>query len=265
MDPGRTPNFWLSRSTSPTSFTPFGRSHCTCSARVGQAPVEECTCAASLNFSSIVVAAAAWMNLPKRVPVFAKPQDGSSILSLSSACHAFSIRRSFISLPCIISRNTLRHRRARTLLHFGVRRLRRQHLRVVTHALGSHSAGIRAARFRRCQLNRKISNRCTFARPGDYFQTRPLRRQPVEICVLAAAAHNKESLQLLAGDSRNRSEHIRIPRRQTVEYRISHPRNVALVHRKGRKSGRFHLFVDFAVHIAGQHKHWIVHIEKHLR
>ena len=49
------------------------------------------------------------------------------------------------SLPCIISRNTLRLRRARTLLHFGVRRLRRQHLRVVSYALGCHAAEIRAA------------------------------------------------------------------------------------------------------------------------
>src|SRR5258708_2649775 len=44
----------------------------------------------------MVVAAAAWINFPKRVPVFAKPHDGSSILNLSSALHTFSIVTSFI-------------------------------------------------------------------------------------------------------------------------------------------------------------------------
>ena len=35
-----------------------GKSHSTCRATVGQTPVSRCTCPASLNFSSVVVAAA---------------------------------------------------------------------------------------------------------------------------------------------------------------------------------------------------------------
>src|SRR5215471_17195133 len=62
-----------------------GRSHRTCSASVGQTPVSPCTWPASLNFSSIVTAAAGCRNLPNRVPVFAKPQDGNSIRNASSA------------------------------------------------------------------------------------------------------------------------------------------------------------------------------------
>ena len=43
--------------------------------------------AASLNFSSIVVAAAACTNFPNRVPVFANPHEGTSIRKPSSASH----------------------------------------------------------------------------------------------------------------------------------------------------------------------------------
>src|ERR1700685_388322 len=52
---------------------------------VGQIPVTACTWPASLNFSSVVTAAAAWMNLPNRVSVFAKPQEGISIRKPSRA------------------------------------------------------------------------------------------------------------------------------------------------------------------------------------
>ena len=53
---------------------------------VGHAPVNWLTMPASLNFSAMLVAAAGCTNLPKRVPVLAKPQDGNSILNRSSAC-----------------------------------------------------------------------------------------------------------------------------------------------------------------------------------
>src|SRR3954447_24213518 len=67
-------------------------SHCTCRATVGHEPVKACPCPASLNLSSMVTAAASWTNFPKRVPVLAKPQEGSSILKLSSArCIATSV------------------------------------------------------------------------------------------------------------------------------------------------------------------------------
>src|SRR5581483_4147551 len=65
--------------------TPLGQSHNTCRAIVGQTPVTRCTCAASLNFSSVVTAAADCRNLPNRVPVLANPHEGSSIRNCSSA------------------------------------------------------------------------------------------------------------------------------------------------------------------------------------
>src|SRR5947209_20536944 len=61
-------------------------------------PVSECTRLASLNFSSIVVAAAGWMNLPKRVPVFAKPQDGISVRKRSSVRIRTSSKLAFIGV-----------------------------------------------------------------------------------------------------------------------------------------------------------------------
>src|SRR5207248_4365920 len=76
--------------------TPSGQSHSTCKAMVGQTPVSRCTCPASLNFSSVVVAAAGCVNLPNRVPVFANPQDGSSIRNVSSALQIFSLLRASI-------------------------------------------------------------------------------------------------------------------------------------------------------------------------
>src|SRR3954471_9722978 len=57
---------------------------------VGHAPVSRCTSPASLNFSSMHVAAASWINLPKRVPVLAKPHEGISILSVSNALNTLS-------------------------------------------------------------------------------------------------------------------------------------------------------------------------------
>src|SRR5579863_4272374 len=71
--------------------TPSGQSQRTCRAIVGQTPVSRCTCPASLNFSSVVVAAAGWLNLPNLVPVFANPQDGSSMRKDSSALKIFSV------------------------------------------------------------------------------------------------------------------------------------------------------------------------------
>src|SRR6267142_110572 len=66
---------------------------------VGQAPVKACTCPESLNLSSSETAAASWMNFPKRVPVLAKPQDGSSILKLSSARCIRTSGFSFMRVP----------------------------------------------------------------------------------------------------------------------------------------------------------------------
>src|SRR5580700_11618406 len=78
MDPMATPYF-------AARFLSHGKSHFTCIATVGQHPVNPCTCPASANFSSVVVAAASWMNFPNLVPVFANPQLGSSIAKLSRA------------------------------------------------------------------------------------------------------------------------------------------------------------------------------------
>ena len=44
----------------------------------------------------MVVAAAAWMNLPKRVPVLAKPQEGTSMRKSSRALSIRSMLWSFI-------------------------------------------------------------------------------------------------------------------------------------------------------------------------
>src|ERR1700722_5302894 len=68
-----------------------GKSHFTCRATVGQQPVNACTCPASASFSSVVVAAASWMNFPKRVPVFENPQLGSSIAKRSKASKRFAL------------------------------------------------------------------------------------------------------------------------------------------------------------------------------
>src|SRR5437764_10460749 len=65
--------------------TPSGQSQSTCNAIVGQTPVTRCTCPASLNFSSVVAAAAGCKNLPKRVPVLANPQEGIPMRNSSSA------------------------------------------------------------------------------------------------------------------------------------------------------------------------------------
>src|SRR6267154_644097 len=45
----------------------------------------------------MLVAAAGWMNFPKRVPVLANPQEGSSIASLSRAFQMISTALSFIT------------------------------------------------------------------------------------------------------------------------------------------------------------------------
>src|SRR5438270_5981350 len=91
MDPGATPNRPENFLISSVLSIPLGQSQRTCSATVGQTPVRRCTCPASLNFSSVVVAAAVCMNLPKRVPVFANPQEGSSMRNVSSAEKTFSL------------------------------------------------------------------------------------------------------------------------------------------------------------------------------
>src|SRR5437773_1800869 len=46
--------------------------------------------------ASAILAAASWMNLPNRVPVFAKPHEGSSIRRLSSAFQTISVCLFFI-------------------------------------------------------------------------------------------------------------------------------------------------------------------------
>jgi hypothetical protein len=65
-----------------------------------QAPVTPWTCAASLNFSSRVVAAAGCTNLPKRVPVFAKPHEGISMASESRAAKIVSVFTQQSYLAC---------------------------------------------------------------------------------------------------------------------------------------------------------------------
>ena len=71
--------------TADVLLRPSGKSQRTCVATEGQQAVKRCTCPASLNFSSVVVAAESWMNFPKRVPVLANPQDGSSIANVFKA------------------------------------------------------------------------------------------------------------------------------------------------------------------------------------
>src|SRR5450631_1472937 len=90
IDPERMPKRRSSACTTGTSLRPLGKSHNTCRARVGVTPVSRFTSAASANFSSMVVAAAACTNLPKRVPVFANPHEGISMWKLSSALNASS-------------------------------------------------------------------------------------------------------------------------------------------------------------------------------
>src|SRR5436309_14301566 len=86
--------------------TPSGQSQSTCKAIVGQTPVTRCTCPASLNFSSVVEAAAACKNLPKRVPVLANPQEGISIWKRFSAA---ATRSDGVVLFTAISPSILAH------------------------------------------------------------------------------------------------------------------------------------------------------------
>src|SRR5256885_16925674 len=99
MEPGRTAYWCENFSIVPVLLTPSGKSQSTCNAKVGQTPVSKCTWPASLNFSSIVVAAAGWTNFPKRVPVFANPQEGISIRNASKARNTFSVSCDFITKP----------------------------------------------------------------------------------------------------------------------------------------------------------------------
>src|SRR5436305_10863851 len=84
MEPACTPYFVSSAAIVLAELIPSGQSQSTCNAIVGQTPVTRCTCPASLNFSSVVAAAAGCKNLPKRVPVLANPQDGISMRNSSS-------------------------------------------------------------------------------------------------------------------------------------------------------------------------------------
>src|SRR5215471_14145202 len=78
-------------------FIPSGQSHSTCKAMVGQTPVTRCTWPASLNFSSVVAAAAGCKNLPKRVPVLANPHDGTSIRNVSRARNIVAVWDEFMA------------------------------------------------------------------------------------------------------------------------------------------------------------------------
>src|SRR5580692_5257659 len=93
MAPMRTPFSAADFRTADTSAPPFGKSHSTWTATLGQQPVIRCTAPASAIFSAVVVAAAGWMNFPNLVPVLAKPQDGNSMVKASSAAPAWSVCR----------------------------------------------------------------------------------------------------------------------------------------------------------------------------
>src|SRR5580693_1877772 len=94
MAPILTPCRSATSITSGTLNLPSGKSQRTCTATVGQHPVNRCTWPASLNFSAVEVAAEACWNLPKRVPVLAKPQEGNSMRKSSSAFQTFFSRAS---------------------------------------------------------------------------------------------------------------------------------------------------------------------------
>ena len=64
------------------------KSQRTWTATVGQQPVTRWTSPASASLSFRSMAAASWKNLPNRVPVSAKPQEGVSIAKFSSAVTA---------------------------------------------------------------------------------------------------------------------------------------------------------------------------------
>src|SRR5436190_4417495 len=231
MDPGRTPNCWLSRSTSSTSFKPFGRSHCTCSASVGQAPVEECTCAASLNFSSIVLAAAGWMNLPDRVPVFAKPHEGSSIRRLSSAFQTISVCLFFIVTSsraldhAALQQSNSSHRLSLPLFFKdGLGKF----LGPPPHCGGVCAGGLIPSSLQHRHLDGEIAQSRRLRRAKQYLQPRPLRRQAIQQRVLASPTHNKQPLQILPGNRSNRSQHLCIALGHAVKYHVCDKRNITL-------------------------------------
>src|ERR1700722_16304312 len=97
--------------------TPPGQSQRTCRATVGQTPVNRWTWPASLNFSSVVVAAAGWIYFPKRVPVFAKPHEGSSMRKASSASKSLPVLCSFM---WSLGNKAYNHFLARSRLFFGM-------------------------------------------------------------------------------------------------------------------------------------------------
>jgi len=105
-----------------------------------------------------------------------------------------------------------------------------------------------------CQIVR------AFARPRDYFQPDLFPPSAVEICVLPPPDHDKKNRFKLLPDIEKPGEppHTVSP---DCEFALAIPLECRARSRKGRKSGLFHLSVDGAGAIAGQHNTDIVSSE----
>src|SRR5690348_7801201 len=119
------------------------------------APVAALTCAASLNFSSMEVAAAAWMNFPNRVPVLAKPQDGISTFKASRTCPIFSTDLSFMAKPPFEEHDI--HARVKMLLALCRHSIPHEYLRPAHHGVRRGANHSRATAVEHRELHGEIA------------------------------------------------------------------------------------------------------------
>ena len=138
---------------------------------MGQAPVSAWTCPASLNFSSTVLAAAAWTNLPKRVPVLANPQEGSSMLKVSSALinACFKLVSHPGAFPILLTSVTF----VGIELLFRSDKYPRQHAGKA-RARSPHSTPLQVqySAGQGGELHGEVSDGSAFGGAGNYFETR---------------------------------------------------------------------------------------------
>src|SRR6266480_1199712 len=171
------------------------------------------------------------MNFPTRVPVFAKPHEGSSIRRLSSTFQTVSVflcfivtssrARDYVALQLSNSSYPL------SLPLFFKRGLGK-FLGPPPHCGGVHASCVIPTSLQHRHLNGEIAQSRRLRRAKQYLQPRPLRRQAIQQRVLASPTDNKQPLQILPGNRSNRSQHLRISLGHAVKYHVCDKWNIAL-------------------------------------
>src|SRR6266404_2684690 len=211
----------------------------------------------------MVVAAAAWINFPKRVPVFAKPHDGSSILNLSSALQTVSTVLSLVINAPLVPHQTWKAIASAGLAIIGLlRRAGRKAFGPFRDGIGRSSLRGSRMSFQRRQLNRKIADGGAFHGTKNHFETGEIGGKAVEQSVLATAANNKQALQLFSSDPTNRMEHFCITSGHVAKNQICDLRNLVVFECKGWLAQPSQLCVDLADGISGEHELRIVNIDQ---